>query len=100
MTQEEKENRISSFALNFLQRQQMTPNVYADQILRAFKEGYHQAEEDIRKSLVKFFADNITHGCDMGLVINIPNYTELINRCSDAIGMDLMPILKMDNYKS
>ena len=45
MTQKEKENRIHSFALEFLERQQIVPNLYADQIIRGYKEGYLQAEQ-------------------------------------------------------
>jgi len=40
MTQKDKENRIHSFALEFLERQQIVPNLYADQIIRGYKEGY------------------------------------------------------------
>jgi glutaredoxin len=47
MTEKEKENRIHSFALSFLERQQIVPNLYADQIIRGYKEGYHQAEKDL-----------------------------------------------------
>lgn len=47
MTQKEKENRIHSFALEFLERQQIVPNLYADQIIRGYKEGYLQAEQDL-----------------------------------------------------
>ena len=48
MTEKEKENRINSFALSFLERQQIVPNLYADQIIRGYKEGYHQAEKDLK----------------------------------------------------
>ena len=47
MTEQEKENRIHSLALSFLGRQQIVPNLYADQIIRGYKEGYHQAEKDL-----------------------------------------------------
>ena len=47
MSEVEKENRIHSFALEFLERQQIVPNLYADQIIRGYKEGYHQAEQDL-----------------------------------------------------
>ena len=47
MTQKEKENRIHSFALGFLGKQQIVPNLYADQIIRGYKEGYLQAEQDL-----------------------------------------------------
>lgn len=47
MSKAEKENRIHSFALEFLERQQIVPNLYADQIIRGYKEGYHQAEKDL-----------------------------------------------------
>lgn len=63
-------------------------------LVRAAQKGYENAEEEIRKKLLKFFADNITHGCDKGLIINIPNYTELINRCSEALEIDLIPLIK------
>ena len=44
----EKENRIHSLALSFLGRQQIIPNLYADQIIKGYKEGYHQAEKDLK----------------------------------------------------
>ena len=47
MSKTEKENRIHSFALEFLERQQVVPNFYANQIIRGYKEGYHQAEKDL-----------------------------------------------------
>lgn len=47
MTQ--KENRINSFALSFLERQRIVPNLYADQIISSYREGYHQAEKDLGK---------------------------------------------------
>lgn len=53
MTEKEKENRIHSFALNFLERQQIVPNLYADQIIRGYKEGYHQAEKDLKAKEVE-----------------------------------------------
>ena len=46
MSKDEKENRINSLALTFLERQQIRPNVFADQIIRGYKEGYRQAEKD------------------------------------------------------
>ena len=48
MTEKEKENRIHGFALSFLERQQIIPNLYADQIIRGYKDGYHQAEKDLK----------------------------------------------------
>ena len=61
MTEKEKENRIHSFALSFLERQQIIPNLYADQIIRGYKEGYHQAEKDLKVEEVeeKFEHPNI-----------------------------------------
>jgi hypothetical protein len=61
MTEKEKENRIHSFALSFLERQQIVPNLYADQIIRGYKEGYHQAEKDLKVKKVeeKFEHPNI-----------------------------------------
>ena len=53
MTEKEKENRIHSFALSFLERQQIVPNLYADQIIRGYKEGYHQAEKDLEAKEVE-----------------------------------------------
>ena len=54
MSEVEKENRINSLAVTFLERQQIVPNLYADQIIRGYKEGYHQAEKDLDiLSLVK-----------------------------------------------
>lgn len=47
MSKAEKENRINSLAVTFLERQQIKPNPLADQIIRAYKEGYHQAEKDV-----------------------------------------------------
>lgn len=51
----EKENRINSFALSFLERQQIVPNLYADQIIRGYKEGYHQAEKDLIENALKWY---------------------------------------------
>jgi len=47
MSKAEKENRINSLAITFLVRQQIQPNIFADQIIRGYKEGYHQAEKDL-----------------------------------------------------
>ena len=47
MSKAEKENRINSLAVTFLERQQIQPNIFADQIIRGYKEGYHQAEKDL-----------------------------------------------------
>jgi hypothetical protein len=47
MSKAEKENRIHSFALEFLERQQIVPNLFADQIIIGYKEGYQQAEKDL-----------------------------------------------------
>ena len=47
MSKAEKENRINSLAVTFLERQQIRPNPLADQIIRGYKEGYHQAEKDL-----------------------------------------------------
>lgn len=47
MSKAEKENRINSLAVTFLERQQIIPNPLADQIISAYKEGYHQAEKDL-----------------------------------------------------
>lgn len=55
MSKAEKENRIHSFALEFLERQQIVPNFYADQIIRGYKEGYHQAEKDLELSREDMF---------------------------------------------
>ena len=51
MSKTEKENRIHSFALEFLERQQVVPNFYANQIIRGYKEGYQQAEKDLELTL-------------------------------------------------
>lgn len=51
MSKTEKENRINSLAVTFLERQQIVPNLYADQIIRGYKEGYHQAEKDLALTL-------------------------------------------------
>jgi hypothetical protein len=53
MSKAEKENRINSLAVTFLERQQIIPNLFADQIISAYKEGYHQAEKDLHKSIYK-----------------------------------------------
>ena len=47
MSKTEKENIINSLAVTFLERQQIKPNPLADQIIRAYKEGYSQAEKDL-----------------------------------------------------
>ena len=43
----ERRNRINSLAVAFLEKQQIQPNIFADQIIKGYKEGYHQAEEDL-----------------------------------------------------
>ena len=48
MSKTEKENRINSLAVTFLERQQIVPNLFADQIIRGYKEGYYQAEKDLK----------------------------------------------------
>ena len=52
----ERRNRINSLAVAFLEKQQIQPNIFADQIIKGYKEGYHQAEEDL--------LDNIWHSPD------------------------------------
>ena len=47
MIKDEKENRISSFALTFLERQQIIPRPFAEGVINAYKEGYQQAEKDL-----------------------------------------------------
>lgn len=59
MNKEEKENRIHSFALEFLERQQIVPNLYADQIIRGYKEGYSQAEKDTIEKVAKWLKNNL-----------------------------------------
>jgi hypothetical protein len=48
MSKTEKENRINSLAVTFLERQQIIPHPLADQIIRAYKEGYNKAEKDLK----------------------------------------------------
>ena len=55
----EKENRIHSLALSFLGQQQIVPNLYADQIIRGYKEGYHQAEKDLKVKEVDLEKENL-----------------------------------------
>lgn len=46
MTDKEKNNRVNALAMTFLEELQMRPHPFADQILRAYKAGYHQSEKD------------------------------------------------------
>lgn len=46
MTDKEKGNRVNALAMTFLEELQMRPHPFADQILRAYKAGYHQSEKD------------------------------------------------------
>lgn len=46
MTDKEKDNRVNALAMTFLEELQMRPHPFADQILRAYKAGYHQSEKD------------------------------------------------------
>lgn len=46
MTDKEKNNRVNALAMTFLEELQMRPHLFADQILRAYKAGYHQSEKD------------------------------------------------------
>ena len=67
-----------------------------------------QREEEIRDSLLKFFAENITHGCDRptpqgimkGIIINVPTYTDLVKKCSEYIGIDLVSPRKITECDS
>ena len=43
---EETENRINALALSFLSEQGIIPNLYANQIIGAYRKGYHQALND------------------------------------------------------
>jgi hypothetical protein len=53
MSKAEKENRVNSLAVTFLEQQQIIPHPLAGQIIRGYKEGYHQAEKDLHKSIYK-----------------------------------------------
>ena len=79
-------------------------NIGANSLSDAFKKGgsfaYELLLKDFRKNLLQFLADNITHGCDKGLILNILDYTTLIDKLSDKLGFDLMPLLKRDGYKA
>lgn len=75
MNKIEKENRIHSFALEFLERQQIVPNLYADQIIRSYKEGYHQAEKDLELTWE-----------DIASINDI--ITEVLRECDDNILYD------------
>lgn len=83
MSKAEKENRIHSFALEFLERQQIVPNLYADQIIRGYKEGYHQAEKDLElglediKLLDKIFMNEKIMS---GLILGKKEYEEILKR--------------------
>ena len=50
MSKAEKENRLNSLAVTFLERQQIIPHPLADQIISAYKEGYNQAEKDLERN--------------------------------------------------
>jgi len=83
MTEKEKENRINGFALSFLERQQIVPNLYADQIIRGYKEGYHQAEKDLKvkdvdleKELVDYHNENF-NPCNDGTLLSNETGAEL-----------------------
>ena len=45
MTDKEKDNRVNALAMTFLEELQMRPHPFADQILRAYKAGYHQSRQ-------------------------------------------------------
>ena len=85
--------KAEEFANNALPKMIFNDEI-SEKIRVGMMAGYEQAVSDIREQLVQFFADNITHGCDKGLIINVPDYTTLINNLSDKLGFDLMPILK------
>ena len=83
MSKAEKENRINSLAVTFLERQQIIPNLYADQIIRGYKEGYHQAEKDLKltwediKLLDKIFMNEKIMS---GLILGEKEYEEILKR--------------------
>ena len=69
MTDKEKDNRVNALAMTFLEELQMRPHPFADQILRAYKAGYHQSEKDSLheepksenlNTAAKEYANNIT----------------------------------------
>lgn len=47
MSKAEKENRINSLAVTFLERQLIIPHPFAEWIISAYREGYRQAEKDL-----------------------------------------------------
>lgn len=84
MSKTEKENRINSLAVAFLEKQQIQPNIFADQIIRGYKEGYHQAEKDNEltwKDIKEICTLSVLVEIDLGgLVSDERHYTEVLKR--------------------
>jgi hypothetical protein len=84
MSKAEKENRINSLALTFLERQQIVPNLYADQIIRGYKAGYHQAEKDLEltwkdiECIIKHYQDIMSE--KSRVFVRVEDYQELLKR--------------------
>lgn len=85
MSKAEKENRINSLAVSFLERQQITPHPFAERIISAYKESYHQAEkdleltwEDIRKIVIIY--ENVLNDKDFNTLPIKDGYTEVLKR--------------------
>ena len=66
MSKAEKENRINSLAVTFLERQLIIPHPFAEWIISAYREGYRQAEKDLELT-----------------VDDIKNIDKLLNQCVD-----------------
>ena len=85
MSKAEKENRIHGFALEFLERQQIVPNLFADKIIRGYKEGYHQAEKDLELGSE-----------DIRTILNIEN--DILSECNSHKELVIETYPKGEDY--
>ena len=84
MSKTEKENRINSLAVTFLERQQIIPHPLANQVIRAYKEGYNQAEKDLElgwedmECIIKHYQDIMAE--KSRVFVRAEDYKELLKR--------------------
>ena len=52
-----------------------------------YKMGKEQSRREIRDKVLDFFATYVTHSCDKGVVVNIPTYSDFVDRLLAHIGI-------------
>ena len=52
-----------------------------------YKMGKEQSRREMRDKVLDFFATHVTHACEKGIIVNIPTYSELVERLLSHIGI-------------